>query len=234
MKKYWKTLIVVLVFFGIILMYSWFRTLIDKTNLLISFDKTFSMVIQEIWKVISFPVIFISIIILVVVWNFRDQIFHFVKKVREIKYKDFSAAFELGDEKNFESIQKSQTPPVLIGTQVTQSNDDKLFRSLISVMGEETIAVLLELDDKILSMEGIFNILKQNKLFHSTVISDEKPELSLFYYWGIFKSLNSYFLRNLSIAEVSEDKNQIKFSLKPRVREMLEEMMKKKKELKKK
>jgi hypothetical protein len=84
MKYIWKILIVVLVFFAIILAYSFFRTVIDKNNLLISFDKTFGMVIQKIWELISNPAIFISIMVVLWVDKIKDNYARQMDKRKEL------------------------------------------------------------------------------------------------------------------------------------------------------
>jgi len=211
MKKIWKKLIgVVFVFFAIILIYSSFRTLIDKTNLLISFDKTFSLVVQEIWKFISTPAIFITLVILVVCLNFRDQINNIFPKIKELSYKGLSIAFDSRDRKRFES------------TQGTYPNNDDQIKSIISAFGKRTTAVLLELGDKILDVDEIVKIIKKNSLLECDFVTNKKPSLSKGYYYGVFKSLQFYFFDYLFDDEVSEDKMQAKLNYKPKVQALLE------------
>lgn len=209
MKKIGKILIWVLVFFAVILIYSWFRTVIDKTNLLVSFDKTFSLVIQNIWEFISIPTIFISLIILIVCWNFRDPINHFFTKIKELKYKDFSAAIDFEDSKNFEY------------TQVTNPNNNEQIISKISFLGKRTTTVFLEIGDKILNLDELIEIIKKNGL----LVYDSKTGNTSFsngYYYGIYSFMKLYFLSELFDMEISEDRKQAKFNYKPNVKSLLE------------
>lgn len=217
MKKIRKKLIIVLLFFAVILIYSWFRTVIDKTSLLISFDKIFSLVIQEIWKFISIPTIFISLVLLIVCWNFRDPINNIFTKIKELKYKDFSAAIDVGDRKDY------------VSNQGTNLNNKDQIKSRISVLGKRTIAVLLEVGDKILSKDEVIKIIKKNDLFIRDYLTDENSSFSKGYYYGILTSLESYFFYYLIDLEVSEDKMYAKYNYKPNVRALLE---KRNKELK--
>ncbi len=210
MKKTLKIFIGAIIFFVVILIYSWFRTVIDKTNFLISFDKTFSLVIQEVWKFISIPTIFISLVILIVCWNFQDQIYDVLKNIKELKYKSLSAAFDFGDIKDSKSIQS------------TDLNTDNKIELLISLFGKNTTDTFLEIGGKILSPKEFIEIIKKNGLLTPKLEKDMHPMFSDGYYFGIFRSLITYFLHNLFDVELSEDKNQAKLKYKPKVQTLLE------------
>jgi hypothetical protein len=189
---------------------------VDKTSLLISFDKTLSVVIQKSWEFISNPAIFIATIILILVWNFRDSINQVFKKIKEIKYKDFSAS--IGPDEDFYSSKPSQPNPT-IDIKKGEAEQEDRYRSIISVLGEKTASALLEIDNKILSVDDVIDILKEKKIFYN----DSVPaKLSDVYYYGIFKGFYSYLARALFIVEPSKDRSQAKFTSQPKVKELIE------------
>jgi len=216
-KKILKYSIGIIIFFVVIFIYSWFRTLIDKTSLLISFDKTFSLVIQEIWKFISIPAVFISLAVLIVCWTYNDPIRNIFTKIKEFKYKDFSAAIDLEDRKEFETDQN-----------INPNYDDKIV-SMISILGKRTTAVLLEMGDKILSKDDVIKIIRNKGLLKKNIKTDDDSLLVSGYYVGVLESLLVYFAIDLFDIEVSKDKMQAKFNYKPKVQDLLK---KRKEELK--
>jgi len=155
--------------------------------------------------------------VLIVCWTYNDPIRNIFTKIKEFKYKDFSAAIDLEDRKEFETDQN-----------INPNYDDKIV-SMISILGKRTTAVLLEMGDKILSKDDVIKIIRNKGLLKKNIKTDDDSLLVSGYYVGVLESLLVYFAIDLFDIEVSKDKMQAKFNYKPKVQDLLK---KRKEELK--
>jgi hypothetical protein len=81
-------------FLLLIIGYSYFRSYIDQIKFIVALDKVISTIISEAWKLLSSPTIFIALIIVILIFLFKENLQKLFPAIKEIKAGSFSAIID--------------------------------------------------------------------------------------------------------------------------------------------
>jgi len=131
-------------FFLIIVGYSYFRSYIDQIGFVFALDKVISIIISEIWKVLSSPTIFIATLIVLLLISFRENLLKFFPAIKEIKAGSFSAIIDYSQIENLLSAKSNELESAK--DLDTKKKKEDVQNYLLERIGKETLTFFLELD----------------------------------------------------------------------------------------
>jgi hypothetical protein len=156
------------------------RSYLDGQSFLIALDKVVSNLFGELWKFISTPLIFVSLIVALFVYTVRENILLLFPAIKEISAGSFSAKIEYPHSGNGLVEELSAFP------KLDQNKSDFVAEILLNSLREETLLFLLYMNKKDNSVKwaDIFSIMEQYKIGTKSInnydkLSDEQKRAYL-------------------------------------------------------
>ncbi|MCJ7584298.1 MAG: hypothetical protein MUO30_05955 [Anaerolineales bacterium] len=226
-KTFLKTLLISIAAITLIAFYSYFHSIVSNVAFIVTLDQILSTIISELWKFISTPTIFIASLVIIILWLFRKNISAIFPAIKQIKAGSFSATIDYSDISK--SVSESQTSS---DVQNKIELTDEFLDVITRQFGEKTWNFLLDIDDKILTLDD--HVARYKKIAYLFEDEDSMNEfekafgidsLRIFYY-GVFKMNGAAFRNLLFDVKISENLMSGSYTLKPKFRHKLEARLK--------
>lgn len=226
MKKTNRTILIisiVLGIFGLFALAAWFRSYITHQQYLDNLYFLLAGTIKEIWKFVSTPTVFITVVVLFIVFIYREKILVALSHLRKVEVGSTKAEFE-GLEKALEqSIEQKKSIDTPIETEKTQDNNlrnriiDNLEKGwIIFYLKYDGISIILE--DAI--YEGAFDDLIIGQL-RQRVTKYSKDDEAYFLPIIITWITLNFCLKDVLFTYSSGVNKSITMNLLPGIRELL-------------
>ncbi|MBC7876146.1 MAG: hypothetical protein H7Y59_03160 [Anaerolineales bacterium] len=213
----------------VLLSFSFLRSTVDRTPLLVAFDETLITVISSIWTLITAPTIFIGILIIFLLWKYQSEIVALIPNLRELKAGTLSAVFENAQYPQDKSLEgwstsaiENTTSPSDINNEII-SSDTILLKEIAKMLGSSSSDFLLSLDGKILTVNQSIEIfrekLKDSSISKSIAAQNEREQY--LYNYGRYNAFMHYLGHKFVSMDLSEDRKIGHFSLKPGAEKIL-------------
>lgn len=208
-----------------IALYALFHSFVKAIPYIQVLDQVLSTIINEGWKFISNPTIFIVIIIAIVVWRTRERLLSLFPAIREIKAGAFSARLDYSQINNIiKSEENKDIKPVK--SESMDINSEVVGSYLIEHFTKETLNFLMALDNRAFDGADIYHKVQEFKLGSAHVVDFETLEKNtrLGFYLGIYILFYRLFFPRFYTKEDNEYSG-LKFILKPKIKEQIEKRL---------
>lgn len=227
MKKEFKnrilTIIILIVPF---IAYSWFRSVVSKIAFINVLDSLMSTVIVEIWKLISSPIIFVSLLVFILIWKFRNHIELMFPNVKEIKAGSFSALFE---KTSLETDYQLLSPKSSKKDKNTIEEDKVIAENLLEGASLQALQLFLYFDGKILSGNDLREKMLEQKI-GTNAVENQGEKIQKIYMNGVLRAYIPYVLKKLFEFDYEDEaKTKAIFNLKKGLRKKIEDEIKERK-----
>lgn len=170
-----------------------YRTYIDHSPFLLSFDRLARAIVSEIWKILSTPTVFLAAILALVLIAYREQLAPLALGLREVTFGAFTAKFLARQALALEEESVEQT----IRTQEENAPRlaDSTKREIVGNLSQETCLYFLQVANKSLPLEEHFRLISLGIFKRGAEVPDV-PQLTALLR-GVEKFEASGFLRAL-------------------------------------
>lgn len=171
-----------------------YRTYIDHSPFLLSFDRLARAIVSEIWKILSTPTVFLATILALVLIAYREQLAPLALGLREVTFGAFTAKFLARQTRALEEESVEQT----IRTQAENAPRlaDSTKREIVGNLSQETCLYFLQVANKPLPLEEHFRLISRG-IFKRGAEVPGAPQLFTELYRGVATFEASGFLRAL-------------------------------------
>ncbi len=117
----------------VIISYSFLRSYLDGQSFLFALDKVVSNIFSELWKFVSTPLIFVSLMIALFIYAARENILLLFPAIKEISAGSFSAKIEYPQTNTVLAEELSNTP------KLDQNQSDLFIEIFLNNLKENTL-----------------------------------------------------------------------------------------------
>lgn len=222
-----KVIFFIFVFALLVFLLSLMRANIDKTTLLEGFDFILTRIISGLWGLVSNPIIFISLVVVIAILYFHEDIVRLIPGIKELKAGSISLVFSPQDsgkttlEIDNKPQKLSNKEPESLSDKVNLNSQLSYEDNLISVLNRDLCKFVLNLDQRLLHVDQVVGELQNLGFYSPKNAASLRESIKANYYLGVFKVLDDFVIRPLLTRKLSDDIKTAYFELKTGVREKL-------------
>lgn len=165
----------IILFLFVVTGYSYFRSYIDQVKFIVALDSTVSLIIAELWKLASSPTIFISLIVVILILSFKENLLMIFPAIKEIKAGSFSAII---DYSKLDKLLSTNLDGFESAKDInTKKKQEDVTNYLLDRLGKETLLFFLEIDGKPLEISQILKIAESNHVGENSMLDEDFKKL---------------------------------------------------------
>lgn len=217
-KKNFKLFIIVaIVYFLMIIISSIYRSLLDKSNFISTFDNINSTALNKLWDFISSPTIFITLVICVFIIIYIDYIFDLLPEIEGLSVGGVSIRRASYLKNDSQTINNNQT------TKEKAQPEISFESTIISLLSVNFLEFLIEADDKLFSIDDI--VYNLDKYCHDEIpinLESFNENTRFYLFYGYYNGINNIFQALVNL-KIDEKKENAYITIKPKVKEIIKD-----------
>jgi len=228
MARWVRSVLLILGVLLIVSLYASFESYAIKSTFLAALYDVISSLVTEIWRFISTPTVFISVLVFALLWSFRARLDAMFPAIRKLTAGNVSAEFDYSQSRTPVEALIPSNPLVPVNARpnsrssdVEATPDTITQASVVSFLRGPTCRVLLKADGKLLTVDEFIQIMDEEKAYERNIRNADKSEKFAFFL-GAFRTLWMYVMPHLFSFETGDDLKVAHLHLKPGVRALIE------------